>query len=85
VKAWLAANPGKTVVFEGHTDAKGSDDYNQTLSAKRAAAVVLWLSANGIDMNRLSHTGHGEAFPVADNSTENGRSLNRRVEMKVLN
>lgn len=85
VKAWLASNPGKTVVFEGHTDAKGSDDYNQTLSAKRAAAVVFWLSANGIDMNRLSHTGYGEALPVADNSTENGRSLNRRVEMKILN
>ncbi|MBO6892784.1 MAG: OmpA family protein [Roseibium sp.] len=85
VAAWLRDNPGKSVIFEGHTDSKGSDAYNQTLSAKRAAAVVRWLTGQGLEGARLAHNGFGEQQPVADNATENGRSLNRRVEMKVLN
>ncbi|QFT30173.1 Outer membrane porin F precursor [Labrenzia sp. THAF82] len=85
VQAWLKDNPGKRVVFEGHTDAKGSDAYNQSLSAKRAAAVVRWLSGQGVDIGNLTHVGLGEIQPVADNATETGRSLNRRVEMKILN
>lgn len=85
VHAWLVNNPGKSVVFEGHTDSQGKDDYNRTLSNRRAYAVITWLAQQGVDVNRLEHVGHGESLPVADNATANGRSLNRRVEMKVLN
>lgn len=82
---WLSDNPEKKVHFEGHTDSKGGDDYNKTLSGKRAASVLTWLTGRGIDQNRLSSVGVGESQPVADNQTENGRGLNRRVEMKIRN
>lgn len=85
IQAWLIANPGQSVVFEGHTDSKGSDEYNRTLSGKRATAVKNWLASRGIPKSRLTSLGLGEAQPVAANTTENGRSLNRRVEMRVLN
>ncbi len=85
IQDWLQSNPGKSVLFEGHTDSKGSDDYNLTLSGKRAAAVSNWLVSNGIDAGRLQSKGLGETQPVASNLTESGRSLNRRVEMRVVN
>lgn len=85
IQDWLGRNPGKSVVFEGHTDSKGSDDYNLTLSGKRAAAVSNWLVSNGLDAGRLQSKGFGETQPVASNLTESGRSLNRRVEMRVVN
>lgn len=65
----------------GHTSSEGAEAYNQDLSQRRAAAVVAALAARGIAESRLSARGIGEAAPIADNRTEAGRSLNRRVEI----
>jgi outer membrane protein OmpA-like peptidoglycan-associated protein len=66
---------------EGHTDSIGSESYNTELSAERAEAVKAYLMAQGVPEDRLGTVGHGEASPVADNSTEEGRQRNRRVEV----
>lgn len=66
---------------EGHTDNQGNAATNQVLSEKRAQAVVAWLSAHGVSASRLTAQGFGQTKPVADNSTEEGRAKNRRVEL----
>jgi len=66
---------------EGHTDSVGSEAYNGTLSARRAAAVKAYLVARGVPEERLGTVGHGEAEPVAGNETDDGRQRNRRVEL----
>jgi len=72
------------VRIEGHTDSKGRDSYNQRLSQRRAEAVMRKLIAEGIDATRLEAAGYGEARPVADNETNEGRERNRRVEFLIL-
>jgi outer membrane protein OmpA-like peptidoglycan-associated protein len=67
----------------GHTDSSGSESYNQQLSERRARAVRDELVRLGVPAARLSATGRGEFEPRADNSTESGRSQNRRVEILV--
>ena len=67
----------------GHTDSIGSEAYNQALSLRRAEAVVDALVARGVPAGRLSAVGRGESEPRADNATEAGRQLNRRVEIFV--
>jgi len=75
----------KTVVeVAGHTDSTGSDQYNQTLSERRAASVSQYLRNQGVDERRLLTIGLGETMPVADNSTESGRQANRRVEITMV-
>jgi len=66
---------------EGHTDNQGSAAANQTLSDKRAQSVVAWLTKHGVATARLTAKGFGQTKPVADNSTEEGRAKNRRVEL----
>jgi len=78
----LQASPGGRVTIEGHTDAVGGDAYNRDLSQRRAESVVAWLAVNGVDRARLTPVGKGEAEPVADNATADGRALNRRVEVR---
>jgi outer membrane protein OmpA-like peptidoglycan-associated protein len=68
----------------GHTDATGSDAYNQTLSQRRATAVADYLSSRGVQPVRLGTRGFGEGQPVASNDTEEGRAANRRVEIKIV-
>lgn len=70
------------IAIEGHTSSEGSDAYNQSLSERRAAAVVAALVERGIAAPRLSAVGRGEAAPIASNDDEAGRSLNRRVEVR---
>lgn len=70
---------------QGHTDNVGAAAANQALSQQRAAAVVTWLTKNGVDASRLVAKGYGDTAPVADNSTDEGRAKNRRVELKKLN
>ena len=82
--ATLNANSLVNVQVVGHTDSRGSESYNQSLSERRAAAVVDYLTNNGVSGSRLSSAGMGESQPVADNSTEDGRYQNRRVELVVV-
>jgi outer membrane protein OmpA-like peptidoglycan-associated protein len=80
----LVANPQINVELGGHTDSKGSDEYNQKLSERRAKSVVQYLVGRGIDNGRMTAAGYGETQPVADNDTDEGRELNRRVELKIV-
>lgn len=83
VAAALTKRPDIKVEIGGHTDAKGSDSYNASLSDRRAKSVKTYLVGLGIGSDRMSTKGYGEAVPVADNDTDEGRELNRRVELKV--
>ena len=73
------------VIIEGHTDSIGSHAYNMSLSEKRAQSVEQYLVEQGIDVNRISTKGLGPDFPVADNASNEGRQLNRRVEVILPN
>jgi outer membrane protein OmpA-like peptidoglycan-associated protein len=79
----VLAYPDLKLQIEGYTDSIGSDEYNQTLSDKRAEAVRDYLVSSGVSMNNVAAQGMGKADPIADNSTAAGRKLNRRVEMIV--
>ncbi len=80
----LRSNPGVRVAVEGHTDSTGSDSYNQALSERRAASVSAHLVKGGVAADRLQSAGYGESRPVASNTSEDGRRMNRRVELKIL-
>lgn len=80
----LKNNPETTVLIVGHTDATGSDAYNQKLSVRRAEAVKSYTIAQGIASSRLSTEGRGESEAISDNTTEEGRALNRRVEIVIV-
>ena len=79
----VLAYPDLKLEIDGYTDAVGSDEYNQTLSDKRAETVRDYLVGSGVGMNSVAARGMGKADPVADNTTAAGRQLNRRVEMIV--
>jgi len=74
----------EVIIAVGHTDAVGSDAYNQKLSVRRAEAVKAYLVTKGIEKNRVYTEGKGEKQPVADNKTTEGRAKNRRVEIEVV-
>jgi outer membrane protein OmpA-like peptidoglycan-associated protein len=76
--------PTMKIEISGHTDSKGSDSYNLTLSQNRAQAVVDYLAAHGIDKGRLKATGYGETKPIDTNDTDEGRQNNRRTEFEIL-
>jgi outer membrane protein OmpA-like peptidoglycan-associated protein/opacity protein-like surface antigen len=79
----LQKRPDVNIALEGHTDSVGSDTYNQSLSTRRAQSVRQYLVKKGVAASRMTASGMGESNPVADNNTDAGRELNRRVEMKV--
>lgn len=70
--------------IEGHADATGSDAHNQKLSTRRAETVSSFLETQGVKASRVDEKGYGEAQPIADNTTEAGRSKNRRVDVAVF-
>ncbi len=76
---------GVSVRVEGHTDSRGSDAYNMTLSDKRARSVVVYLVSKGIDAARLTSAGMGESAPVAPNDSAANMAKNRRVDLVVTN
>jgi len=84
VAATLASYDQTIVEVVGHTDSIGSDAVNQRLSEQRAAAVGNYLIAQGVQRARFEIHGVGKQYPIADNSTEAGRALNRRVEIRVV-
>jgi OOP family OmpA-OmpF porin len=69
---------------EGHTDSDGSDKYNKKLSQQRADAVKEFLTKAGVPEDKLEAVGYGEENPIADNSTDEGKEKNRRVEFNIL-
>lgn len=81
---FLKQNPSISIQIEGHTDSKGSDDYNLNLSQGRSQSVVDYLISQGIDASRLSAQGFGESKPIDTNDTDAGRANNRRVEFRVV-
>ncbi len=84
VAASMVNYPNSLIDVYGHTDSTGSDSFNQGLSERRAKAVADYLIARGVDRRRVMTQGFGETQPVADNGTASGRSLNRRVEIKII-
>ncbi|WP_397409412.1 outer membrane protein OmpA [Polaromonas sp.] len=74
----------EVIIAVGHTDAVGSDSYNQKLSVRRSESVKAYLVSKGIEKNRVYTEGKGEKQPVADNKTAEGRAKNRRVEIEVV-
>ncbi|MDN5203340.1 OmpA family protein [Fulvivirgaceae bacterium BMA10] len=80
----LNENPEIQIKIEGHTDGVGSNHYNLNLSKQRAKAVTDYLASQGISRERVSHVGYGKNYPIADNTTEDGRALNRRVKFVVI-
>lgn len=75
--------PNTDALVVGHTDATGSEDYNQTLSERRANSVATFLAQQGISPGRMQISGMGESQPVASNESEAGRQQNRRVEIAL--
>jgi len=80
----LKENPELKVEIRSHTDSRGSDEYNLTLSQKRAESVVKYLVSKGISPERLIAKGYGEKHPIASNDTEEGRAKNRRTEFVII-
>jgi outer membrane protein OmpA-like peptidoglycan-associated protein len=77
--------PDLQLEIQGHTDDQGKDDYNMNLSKNRAETVSSYLQLFGIDKKRLITKGYGESKPIASNDSEEGRALNRRVELVKIN
>jgi OOP family OmpA-OmpF porin len=84
VLALLQKQPDWHMVVAGHTDNVGSDAVNLPLSKQRAEAVIAWMGAKGVDKSRLTAAGLGARKPLEDNSTEDGRAKNRRVDLVKL-
>jgi outer membrane protein OmpA-like peptidoglycan-associated protein len=85
IAAFLKENPERRVQVEGFTDSQGASDFNLELSQSRADAVAMAIIRRGIDAQRVRALGYGEEFPVASNTSDGSRQLNRRVEVIVSN
>jgi outer membrane protein OmpA-like peptidoglycan-associated protein len=81
--ASLGKYPNSSLLIVGHTDAAGSDSYNQSLSERRARSAAMYLSSQGVAATRLQTLGRGETEPVAPNDTQAGMDKNRRVEVAI--
>lgn len=73
-----------TITVGGHTDSRGSSEYNQQLSENRARSVKNFLSQRGVSSGRINAVGYGERYPIASNDAASGREQNRRVELKLV-
>lgn len=76
--------PGTDIKVIGHTDNKGTENYNMSLSERRAAAVKAYAVSQGVPSSRLITIGKGFSEPIADNTTDAGRAANRRVEVVIV-
>lgn len=80
----LKNNPETNIMIIGHTDDTGSDSHNMDLSVRRAESVKSYLGVANVPSSRLTTSGKGESEPIADNTTVDGRSQNRRVEIVII-
>jgi OmpA-OmpF porin, OOP family len=80
----MRENPNMSIEVRGHTDNEGGQEYNAKLSQDRAESVANFLIYNGIDKKRIRSKGFGEIQPLADNNTDEGKQMNRRVEFLIL-
>jgi len=80
----LSEYPNTELVIVGHTDSRGEDAHNQTLSEQRSRATAAYLVSQGVPVSRIRTVGRGEAEPVATNDTDAGRAQNRRVEVAIF-
>ncbi len=76
--------PDSNILVEGHTDSSGADEYNMNLSKQRAESVVAFLQTKGIAANRFTTKWYGETQPIGDNTTTEGKTKNRRVELAIV-
>jgi outer membrane protein OmpA-like peptidoglycan-associated protein len=76
--------PDTNILVEGHTDATGTEEYNQRLSEQRATSVASFAKGAGVAPARFTTMGYGEKQPIADNSSVEGKKLNRRVEIAIF-
>ena len=83
LSSFMMEYPDRQVAIEGHTDSRGSDDYNRDLSKRRADAVRDALVDRGVQSQRIRSVGLGEAYPIAGNDTAGGMQQNRRVEIVI--
>lgn len=83
VVKFMKENPTVKIQLSGHTDYKGSHEYNMTLSNDRAKAAYNYLIQKGVPQSRMTYKGYGKTQPVADNNTDAGRALNRRTEILI--
>ncbi|WP_240360133.1 OmpA family protein [Pyxidicoccus caerfyrddinensis] len=79
----LAKYPDDRLTIEGHTDSRGTEPYNESLSLRRADAVARVLKGRGVEERQMVVLGQGETEPVAPNTTDQGRTANRRVELHI--
>jgi outer membrane protein OmpA-like peptidoglycan-associated protein len=82
---FLQKYTNRNVLIEGHTDSVGSDEFNLTLSQKRADSLKEALTGKGVEEKRITTIGYGKKYPVASNDTASGKQQNRRVEVSILN
>jgi outer membrane protein OmpA-like peptidoglycan-associated protein len=82
---FLQENPDRKVIIEGYTDSTGAENYNQSLSERRATSVQVALIKMGVDPARIVAQGYGKEYPVAENNSVSGRAMNRRVEVTISN
>ncbi|MDI3357619.1 OmpA family protein [Pseudomonas sp. UYIF39] len=82
---FLQENSDRKVIIEGYTDSTGAENYNQSLSERRATSVQVALIKMGVDPARIVAQGYGKEYPVAENSSVSGRAMNRRVEVTISN
>jgi OmpA-OmpF porin, OOP family len=84
VVKFLVDNPALVIEVAGHTDNKGSEEYNFKLSQKRAQSVIDFLATKGVDKARMSAKGYGASKPLMDNNSETNRQKNRRIEFVIV-
>lgn len=81
----MKKNPELAININGHTDNVGDENSNLSLSEGRAKAVFDYLISKGINKKRLTYKGYGSSKPIADNNSDEGKQLNRRVEIEIAN
>lgn len=84
LQEYLQTHANSTIVISGHTDSKGSQDYNRQLSESRAGFVMSLLVRKGVNATKITTQGMGESVPLSPNETEEGRKQNRRVVVQVF-